>query len=120
MGDEVQAIQDNLATWAAARGQGFFLQPDPALLKSLGDVGAWATSQRYEPAAVNTFLQAADYYLVAYAHAHGHVVVTHETPSNSTKKIKIPEPCISLGIKCVNTFEMLRKSQARFILPTQP
>jgi len=120
VGDEVQAIQDTLATWAATRGAGFFLRPDPALLRSLGVVSAWATSQRYEPVAVSTFLQAADYYLVAYALAHGHVVVTHEVPSPSTKKIKIPEPCIGLGIKCVNTFEMLRNSQARFVLPTQP
>jgi hypothetical protein len=120
VGDEVQAIQDSLATWAATRGAGFFLRPDPALLLSLGVVSAWATSQRYEPVAVSTFLQAADYYLVAYAHAHQHVVVTQEVPSTSTKKIKIPEPCIGLGIKCVNTFEMLRNSQARFVLPTQP
>lgn len=117
VGDE---IQDEIAPWAAARGAGFFLRPDPALLPSLGVVSTWATSQKYEAAAVNTFLEKADYYLVAYAHAHQHVVVTQEVPSTSTKKIKIPEPCIGLGIKCVNTFEMLRNSQARFVLPTQP
>ena len=120
VGDEVQAIQDELAAWAAGRGAGFFLQPDPVLLPSLGVVSAWATSQRYEPAAVSTFLQKADYYLVAYAHAHEHVVVTQEVPSTSTKKIKIPEPCIGLGIKCVTPFEMLRNSRARFVLPTPP
>lgn len=117
VGDE---IQDEIAPWAAARGAGFFLRPDSALLPSLSVVSAWATSQRYEAAAVNTFLEKADYYLVAYAHAHQHVVVTQEVPSTSTKKIKIPEPCIGLGIKCVNTFEMLRKSHARFVLPTRP
>jgi hypothetical protein len=90
------------------------------MLPSLGALSAWVTTRQYEQAAINTFLEKADFYLVAYAHAHGHVVVTHETPSSSTKKIKIPEPCIGLGIKFVNTFEMLRYSQARFVLPTHP
>ena len=74
----------------------------------------------YEPAAVNTFLQIADYYLVAHALAHGHTVVTHEVASPSTKKIKIPNACIGLGIKCVTPYEMLRHERARFILRTQP
>src|SRR5450756_2190449 len=65
VGDELEAGVDELAQWAAGRGSGFFIKPDAAMLPSLGIVSAWATSQRYEPAAVNTFLQIADYYLVA-------------------------------------------------------
>ena len=89
------------------------------MLPALGKVSAWATGQHYEPAAVNTFLQVADYYLVAYALAHGHTVVTHEIASTSTKKIKIPDACIGLGIKCMTPFEMLRRERARFILGSQ-
>jgi hypothetical protein len=73
-------------------------------------------SQRYDPAAVNTFLQKADYYLVAHALAHKFTVVTHEKPANTTKQIKIPVACIGLGIKCITPFEMLRHERARFIL----
>jgi hypothetical protein len=87
------------------------------MLPKLGEVSTWATSQQYEPAAVNTFLQKADYYLVAYALAHGHTIVTHEIASPSVRKIKIPDACIGLGVKCVTPFEMLRYSRARFILP---
>jgi len=105
-----------LATWAADRGAGFFVKPDAAMLPALGRVSAWATGQHYEPAAVNTFLQVADYYLVAHALAHGHTVVTHEIASTSTKKIKIPDACIGLGIKCMTPFEMLRRERARFVL----
>ncbi len=76
----------------------------------------WAIGQHYEPAAVNTFLQIADYYLVAHALAHGHTVVTHEIASTSTKKIKIPDACIGLSIKCMTPFEMLRSERARFVL----
>ncbi|MBI3650181.1 MAG: DUF4411 family protein [Acidobacteria bacterium] len=116
VGDELIAGSDELANWAAQRGQGFFLPPDAAMLPALGQVSQWATSQNYEPAAVNTFLQVADYYLVAHALAHGYSVVTHEIASTSTKKIKIPDACIGLHIKCLTPFEMLRIERARFVL----
>ncbi len=116
VGDEIQAGGDELAEWAAKRGSDFFLKPDAAILEALPRVSGWATGQRYEPAAVSTFLQVADYYLVAHALAHGLTVVTHEKASTSTKRVKIPEPCIGLGIKCMTPFEMLRRERARFVL----
>lgn len=119
VGDEIEAGADDLAKWAADRGPGFFVNPDAAMLPALGSVSAWATGQRYEPAAVNTFLQVADYYLVAQSLAHGHTVVTHEIASTSTKRIKIPDACIGLGIKCMTPFEMLRRERARFVLGPQ-
>ncbi len=119
VGDEIEAGADELAVWAAERGSGFFLKPDAAILSALAKVSAWVTGQRYEPAAINTFLQVADYYLVAHALAHGHTVVTHEKASTSVTKIKIPEPCIGLGVKCMTPFEMLRHERARFILGPQ-
>ena len=106
VGDEVESGGDELATWAA-------------MLPALGRVSAWATGRHYEPAAMSTFLQVADYYLVAHALAHGHTVVTHEIASTSTKKIKIPDACIGLGIKCMTPFEMLRRERARFVLGLQ-
>jgi hypothetical protein len=120
VGDEIQAIADELAIWATDRGDDFFLKPDATLLPALGAVSAWAAGQNYEPAAVNTFLLIADYYLVAHALAHGHTVVTHEIASTSTKKIKIPDACIGLGVKCVTPYEMLRTERARFILVPAP
>jgi hypothetical protein len=116
VGDELEAGADELTTWAAGLGTGFFIRPDAAMLPALGTVSTWVTGQNYEPAAVNTFLQIADYYLVAHALAHGHTVVTHEIASHSTKKIKIPDACIGLGIKCMTPFEMLRLERARFVL----
>lgn len=120
VGDEVQAIADELSDWAADRGHGLFLRPDTAVLGSLAAVSAWASGQRYEPAAVSMFLQVADYYLVSQAHAGGHTVVTHEVPSASTRKIKIPDACIGLGIKCMTPYEMLRRERARFVLGPAP
>ncbi|MFA6544936.1 MAG: DUF4411 family protein [Limisphaerales bacterium] len=119
VGDEIEAGADELAAWAAGRGDGFFLKPDAAILPALATVSSWAAGQNYEPAAVSTFLQVADFYLVAHALAHGYVVVTHEVAAASTKKIKIPNACIGVGIKCVSPFEMLRLERARFVLGTQ-
>jgi len=116
VGDELQALADELSAWAEARGAGFFLRPDAAIFPALAAVSTWASSQRYELAAVSTFLQVADYYLVAHAHTGAHTVVSREIPSASTRKIKIPDACIGLGIKCMTPFEMLRKERARFVL----
>jgi hypothetical protein len=120
VGDEIEAGADELSAWAKPLGDGFFLKPDAALLPALSATSAWATGQNYEPAAVNTFLQVADYYLVAHALAHGHVVVTHEIAAASTKKIKIPNACIGLNLKCMTPYEMLRVERARFILGPVP
>lgn len=114
--DEVQAVADELSTWAAARDAGFFLRPDAKVFPALAAVSIWAGGQRYEPAAVSTFLQVADYYLVSQALAGQHTVVTHEVPSASTRKIKIPDACIGLKIKCMTPYEMLRRERARFVL----
>lgn len=114
--DEIEAGEDELAAWAGERGETFFLKPDATLLPALGRVSTWAMNQSYEQAAVNTFLQVADYYLVAHALAQSHTLVTHEVVSPSTKKIKIPNACIGLGVKCMTPFEMLRRERARFTL----
>ena len=116
VGDEINAGADELADWAKKRGSDFFLKPSAAILPALGSVSTWAANQSYEPVAVNTFLQVADYYLVAFALAHGHTVVTHEKAYSSTKKISIPNVCIGLKIKFMNPYEMLRHERARFVL----
>jgi hypothetical protein len=114
--DELAGGADDLTVWAAQRSQRLFLAPDATVLPSLRQVSQWATGGNYEQAAVNTFLQVADFYLVAQAHAGRHTVVTHEIASGSTKRIKIPNACISLGVKCVTPYEMLRVEGARFVL----
>lgn len=114
--DEINAGDDDLSAWAKQRGPGFFLRPDAQVAETFGPVSAWASGQGYEPAAVSTFLQVADYYLVAHALAHRMTIVTHEVPAATTKKIKIPNACVGLGIKCMSPYEMLRHEKARFVL----
>lgn len=70
VGDEVLAGDDDLVEWVRQR-ELLFLKPDAQVLASLREVSAWASAGQYNPAAVQTFLDVADAYLVAHAHAHG-------------------------------------------------
>lgn len=114
--DEIAVGADELTDWMRDNGNGLFLRTDPRTVSQFSQVSLWVTEQHYEPAAINTFLQVADFYLVAHALAGGHAVVTHEVPANSTKRIKIPNVCIGLGLRFMTPYEMLRREHARFIL----
>lgn len=114
--DEIAAGDDELADWMRDAGARLVRSTDARIASHFGKVTAWATSQQYEPAAVNTFLQVADFYLIAHALADGYVVVTHEVPADSRKRIKIPSACIGLGLRFMTPYEMLRKERARFVL----
>ncbi|MCJ7483174.1 MAG: DUF4411 family protein [Thermodesulfovibrionales bacterium] len=120
VGDELRAGKDDLSTWADQLGSNFFLKPDPSVLLFFNQVSAWASSQQYDPAAVSTFLQVADFYLVADALAHHHTVVTHEIAAAGRTRIKIPSACIALNVRCITPFEMLRYEHAKFVLAPNP
>lgn len=117
IGDELTGGDDQLADWANERGGTFFLPADATALPALNTIAEWVNQQaQYTPAAKNTFLQVADYYLIAQALAGGHTIVTHEKPENSRHRVKIPNVCLAVRVRYVNTFEMLRRERARFIL----
>jgi len=113
---ELIAGDDELADWAKEQSDGFFLTPDQVSVPSLQAVSIWASTSGYDAAAVSTFLQVADYYLVAQAHALHHTVVTHEIVSPSTRRIKIPNACIGLNVQYSTPFSMLRTERARFVI----
>ena len=114
--DELKAIEDDLSKWAKEQRAKFFLKPDETVLKALAEVSCWINEQDYEEGAKNIFFQGADYYLIAQAKAKKYTVVTHEIPSDSRKKVKIPNVCIALQVKYMTVYEMLRKERVRFIL----
>ena len=114
--DELAGHADKLSEWAQTQAARLFLSTDSTVALQFGRVSQWVTTQGYEPAAISTFLQVADYYLIAHGLAGHHVVVTHEIPSDSKRKIKIPNVCIGLGVKFMTPYEMLRREQARFVL----
>lgn len=116
VGDELAAGADELAAWADAQGDEFFVPTDAGVLAAAPAVSAWVLQQGFDPAAINTFLQVADFWLIAAALAGHHTVVTHEVASPTLKRIKIPNVCVGLGIDFVNPYQMLRKERARFVL----
>lgn len=114
--DEIDGGEDQLVQWSVDRGPSFFLRPDGQVLEAMRRVSHWATGHGFHQAAVNTFVQVADAYLIAHALAHGFTVVTHEVASNELKRIKIPVAGIALGVQCMTPFAMLRRERARFVL----
>jgi hypothetical protein len=117
---ELVGGNDDLATWARSLPDSFFLAPSAATVPRLQATATWVNSAGYDPAAVSTFLQVADYYLVAQALEFGYTVVTHEIFANTARRIKIPNACLGLNVQYVTPFSMLRSETARFILPQQP
>jgi len=113
--DEIAAGSDNLSEWASQQSNLFHRTP-ASLASQFNQVSTWVTSQHYTPAAINTFLLGADYYLVAHALAGNHVVVTHETAATSPGRIKIPNACMGLTIRFMTPSQMLRIEKARFVL----
>lgn len=118
IGYELKAGNDELAMWAEVRDELFFLPPDEKTLKSLQVIAEWVTAADFKPAAISTFLQDPDYYLIAHAHAYSLTLVTQEAVAkqHAPSRIKIPNVCISLGVKCVTPFEMLRSERVRLIV----
>lgn len=114
--DEIVAGGDELAAWMRSRGAALVRPTNARVAAKFRAVSTWATSQQYEPAAIHAFLQVADFYLIAHALADGHVVVTHEVPANTPKRIKVPNACLGLGLRFMTPYEMLRREHARFVL----
>ena len=116
VGDELKAGDDALSEWAERQPSSFFAPMDAALLPSLAAIAQWTRGQSYRSDAIARFLEDADYYLIAYAHAHGHTLVTHEKPSDGVRQVKIPNVALGMNVPYINTFEMLRRERARFVL----
>jgi predicted nucleic acid-binding protein len=114
--DELILGGDDLAEWARKLNDMFFLSPDGGTIRSLAAALEWARGESFRQGAISSFADDADAYLVAHAHAHNHIVVTHELPSDAIKQVKIPNVCVALKVKYVNTFEMLRREKALFVL----
>ena len=116
IGGELKAGDDQLAEWAEQPGDSFFLKPTAEMPVSLATISNWVVGKGYETAAIDEFLQVADYYLAAHALAGGYTVVTHEIRSTSKRRIKLPDVCAGLNVQCRTPFQMLSRERALFVL----
>ena len=115
IGSELTCLNDDLATWAGQKGSSFFLPVDSPTLLKYAEIAVWVTGADFKAQAKPDFLNVADPFLIAYALAHGHTVVTHELYANPNQKnkVKIPNVCLQFGVPHMTIFDLLRNTGVR-------
>lgn len=117
--NELYQNDDELKGWCeACLPQGFFVDSSECTAQ-YAEVVSWAVSKsdHYLQRALDEFLDAdeADAWIIAYAKKKGFTITTYEVSQPERKnKVKIPEPCISLGITFRTTIEMFREIGVKF------
>lgn len=118
---EIFKNEDDLKKWCEINLPENFFKDTSTVLPQYSQVARWAASQgeHYLPNALAEFLDAdeADAWLVAYALVNPaeNIIVTHEiSEPNRKNKVKIPDACISNGVRYCNTIEMFRQLGERF------
>lgn len=109
--DELLRGKDELAEWIDGHfSEAFASTDDEEVMQSYSQIITWAMNQdQYTEAAKEEFARVADGWLVAYAHCKGHTLVTHEVPSQGSKKrVAIPDVCNAFNVSYLDTFKMLR------------
>ena len=107
--DEMQNVQDDLAVWARDRkGTGMFADPDTTVQREFQNVCAYVMGRYPDNQYRRRFLDRADPWTVAHAIDKGGAVVTLEQRGPDGSKVKIPNVCGRFGIRCIDTYQMLR------------
>jgi len=122
VGDELKKGDDELARWAKDHPELFLDVHDQATQECFAVVAEYVVSRavRMKTGAAEDFLSGADPWLIAKAMTTGCTVVTHERHhAEVVKKFLIPNVCDVFGVSWMNTFDLLYKLEARFVLPAQ-
>ena len=113
---EIYGSNDALEEWCKSNLPDDFFKKTTLVINEYKIVTGWATGKadHFKPAALSEFLDAdeADAFIIAYALAdpENKVVVTQEISEPDRKnKVKIPDACIGVNVKYMNTMEMLRE-----------
>lgn len=106
---------DEARVWAEQMPDGFFLDDtgDASVMAEYGHVMDWAAADtHYQQAALARFAEAkrADAFLLAYARAHGHTIVTQElSQPTKRKEVPIPDAAIKIGgVRTIPIYDLLR------------
>lgn len=120
VGEELQRGNDDLAAWARGQVDLFLPVSDDSTQQAFGAVAAHVAAQAgaMKAGALQEFLGGADPWLIAKALAMGDaVVVTHEQFNlQLRRKFSIPNVCHHFGVQWVDTFDLLSRAEARFVL----
>ena len=111
--DEIDKGGDELTDWIRANApRGFFLHQDVAVINKLTETINWAKNcpVNFSQAAISGYADVADSYLVATAAAKNMTLVTYEKSNPMSKKrIKIPDACKGIEVRCCDLNTALRE-----------
>ena len=115
---ELERGNDELSDWAKENSSAMFESTDRKdVVDCFSKIMIWVQSQtQFTDAAKSEFARVADGWLVAFAKVEGYVIVTHEVLKPEARaRVLIPNVCQKFGVKFVNTFDMLRDLQVKFV-----
>jgi len=118
--DELLKGNDELAGWVKDNSDFFHSTTDQDTQLAFAQVAGLVAGQAYsmKTGAMEEFLAGADPWLIAKAMTTGATVVTHEVLNlHAKRKFIIPNICKELNVPFLNTFELLHRLEARFVLP---
>ena len=117
--------QRALLAWVHGDGKELF-QKITYSQDDIHEVSQWVRAgEAYRESAMDDFMKSADPYLVAEALARGRstTIVSrevtgnpHSAPKGTQHKVKLPDVCAGVGIRCIQPYEMLRESKPVFRL----
>lgn len=108
--EEITAGDDLLSKWAKRRrSSGLCAKTTKDVQDCFKKIANHVhTKPSYRPQQAIVFLNGGDGWVIAHAMATNGIVVTQESDKKKSSKIKVPTVCRDFGIKCINTYEMLR------------
>ncbi len=120
---ELMEQDDDIQEWIEQQAPDTFFKQtkDQAVVDSFQEMVNWVFNEpQFTPAARAEFASVADGWLVAYADVNDLVVVTQEEYAPEVKrKVPIPNVCEEFEVEYVNTFEMLRALNVKFVRSTK-
>jgi len=117
--DEVTKGNDELSGWVRENAGFFRIITDEDTQQAFALIAGLVADQspRMRVGAMEEFLAGADPWLIANAMVTGATVVTHEVLNLEAKrKFIIPNICQQLDVPFLNTFELLHRLDAKFVL----
>ncbi len=115
---ELVDSDDSLSDWAKAHKEHFSPVSDNETQTKFADIANYVMALEHKTEVEKAhFLSKADPWIIAKAVTTGACIVTHEVrvPDNS-KKVKIPNIADHFEVTCVNTYDLLRTLEAKFVL----
>lgn len=119
VGVELRRGSDELAQWAVQEADLFLPESDDETQTAFAEIAGYLAAQvgNMKAGALDEFLGGADPWLIAKARVLDHTIVTLERLDiGNRRKFLIPNVCQHYGVECINTFDMLNRLEARFVL----